>query len=223
VAGAERTVFPLWPLALLAALAALGLAAEALDLLEARAALHWARGHATQWWFGPALVLLQVLLFTFALPGSAVLWLAAPLFAPATATVILTAGGCGGALAAYAFARGLTGGSLARLRASRGFRLLQQEGGFLTLCALRLAPGFPHSVINYAAGTLRLPLPAFLASAAIGFSVKTWLYSSAIDAALDAGRPADLLGARTLGPLVAAAAVALAARAWVGRRRAMKR
>lgn len=215
----ERSVAPLWPLALLAVLAVLGVAAEALDLVDARAALHWARGYAAHWWFAPALVLLQVLLFAFALPGSAVVWLAAPLFAPTAATAILTAGGCGGALAAYAFARRLTGASLARLQASRGFRLMQREGGFLLLCALRLAPGFPHSVINYAAGTLRLPLGPFLAAAAIGFAAKAWLYSNAIDAALAAGRPADLLAARTLWPLVAAVVVALAARAWVRRRR----
>jgi uncharacterized membrane protein YdjX (TVP38/TMEM64 family) len=209
----------LWPLALLAALAAFGVAVLALDPAGARAALHWARGHAAAWWFAPALVLLQVLLFTFAQPGSLVLWLAAPLFAPVAATAILTAGGCGGALAAYAFARRLTGASLARLQASRGFRLMRREGGFLVLCALRLAPGFPHSVINYAAGTLRLPLAPFLASTAIGFAAKAWLYSSAINAALAAGRPTDLLAAATLWPLIAAAAVVLAARAWLGRGR----
>jgi uncharacterized membrane protein YdjX (TVP38/TMEM64 family) len=215
----ERPLAPLWPLAVLAALAVIGIAAAAFDLVDARAALHWARDYAANWWFALALVLLQVLLFTFALPGSAVVWLAAPLFAPAAATAILTAGGCGGALAAYAFARRLTGRSLVRLQASRGFRLLQREGGFLLLCALRLAPGFPHSVLNYAAGTLRLRLAPFLASAALGFAAKAWLYSNAIDAALAADRPADLLAARTLWPLVAGALVVLAARAWVGRRR----
>ncbi|GMV44894.1 MAG: hypothetical protein AMXMBFR66_02920 [Pseudomonadota bacterium] len=214
-----RSIAPRWPLAVLAVLVASGLAAQFFELVDARAALDWARGQAAHWWFGPALVLLQVLLFTFGLPGSAVLWLAAPLFAPNAATAILTAGGCGGALAAYAFARQLTGAALARLQASRGFRLMQREGGFPLLCALRLAPGFPHSVLNYAAGTLRLPLAPFLASAAIGFAAKAWLYSHAIDAALAAGRPADLLAARTWWPLVAAAVVALAARALLWPRR----
>jgi uncharacterized membrane protein YdjX (TVP38/TMEM64 family) len=215
----ERPPPPLWPLTVLAALVVIGIGVLAVDLVDARAALDWARGYAAHWWFALALVLLQVLLFTFALPGSAVLWLAAPLFAPATATAILTAGGCGGALAAYVFARRLTGRSLARLQASRGFRLLQREGGFLLLSALRLAPGFPHSVLNYGAGTLRLPLAPFLASAAIGFTAKAWVFSSAIDAALAADRPADLLAAWTLWPLVAGVAVVLAAHVWVGRRR----
>jgi len=205
-----------WPVALLVLLVVAGLGVEALDLVDARAAPERARGLASHWWFAVALVLLQVVLFTFALPGSAVLWLVAPLFAPAAATLILTAGGCAGALGAHAFARRLTATTISRLQAGRAFRLLQREGGFLPLCALRLAPGFPHSVLNYAAGTLRLPLLPFVASAAIGFAFKAWLYSRAINAALTAGRPADLLDLQTLWPLGAAVTVALAARAWVG-------
>lgn len=201
----------MWPLVVLAALVALGLAAHGSGLFDAGAALAWARGHAAQWWLPPALILLPVLLFTFALPGSPVLWLVAPLYLPLEAAAILTAGGVIGALAAYAFARRLTGASLQRLQASRGYRVLQRESGFLVLCALRLAPGFPHSVINYAAGTLRLPLAPFLASAAIGFAVKSWLYASIIHGALAAGRPADLLSPAALWPLAALVAVVFAA------------
>lgn len=209
----------LWPLALLAALVALGMAAHALELVDAAAALAWARTHAAQWWFPPALVALQVLLYTFAMPGSAVLWLAAPLYAPPAATAILTAGGCLGALAAQAFARRLTGASRQRLQASRSFRLLQRESDFLMLCALRLAPGFPHSAINYAAGTLGVRRAPLLASAALGFGIKSWLYSNIIHGALAAERPADLLAPAALWPLAAAVLVALLARAWVRRRR----
>lgn len=208
----ERKSLRWWPLAALGALVIIGLAAQALDLVDWRDALALARGHADRWWMVPALVLLQVLLFTFGLPGSAVLWLVAPLYAPAAAAAILTAGGCAGALAAYAFARRLTGASLARLQAARGYRFLQRQSDFLALCALRLAPGFPHSVLNYAAGVLRLPLAAFLAAAALGFAVKTYLYSRVIHRALAADRPADLLAADALWPLLAAALIMLAAR-----------
>lgn len=209
----------LWPLALLAALVALGIAAHALGVVDTAAALAWARMYAAQWWFPPALVALQVMLFTFALPGSAVLWLAAPLYAPPAAAAILTTGGCLGALAAHAFAQRLTGATRERLQSSRGFRILQRESDFYMLCALRLAPGFPHSVINYAAGTLRLRRTPLLASAALGFGLKSWLYSTLIHGALAAGRPADLLAPAALWPLAAAALVALLARAWVRRRR----
>jgi len=208
----------LWPLALLAALVALGLAAHALELVDARVALAWARVHAAQWWFPAALVALQVLLFTFGLPGSAVLWLVAPLYAPPAAAAILTAGGCLGALTAHAFARRLTGASQQRLQASRGYRILQRESDVLVLCALRLAPGFPHSVINYAAGTLGLRRAPFLASAAIGFAIKSWLYAAVIQRALAAGRPADLLALDALWPLVALVVAVLLARVLLRRR-----
>lgn len=208
----------LWPLALLALLVALGLAAHALGLVDVRVALAWARVHAVQWWFPAALVALQVLLFTFGLPGSAVLWLAAPLYAPAAAAAILTAGGCLGALAAHGFAHRLTGASQQWLQASRGYRILQRESDVLVLCALRLAPGFPHSVINYAAGALRVRRTPFLASAAVGFAVKSWVYATVVQRALDAGRPADLLAPGALWPLVALVALVLLARVLLRRR-----
>ncbi len=214
---AERSPTQWWPLVLLGALVVTGLAVPAFDL-DWRAALELVRSHAGQWWVAPALVLLQVLLFAFGLPGSAVLWLVAPLYAPAVATVILTTGGCAGALAAYGFARRLSGASLVRLQASRGYRMLQREGDLLLLCALRLAPGVPHSVLNYAAGVLRLPLAPFLVAAAVGFAVKAYLYSRVIHRALAAGRPADLLAWDAVWPLLAVALVVVAARAALRRR-----
>jgi uncharacterized membrane protein YdjX (TVP38/TMEM64 family) len=163
-------------------------------------------------------VLLQVVLFMFALPGSTVLWLAAPLYPPLAATAILTAGGIGGALAAYAFARRLTDASLAGLSAHRAFHLLERETDFRFLCALRLMPAFPHSVLNYGAGILRVPRTAFAGSAAIGIAVKAFLYSSAIHHALEVTEPAQLPRIGALLPLVALAAVLLAAHALKRRR-----
>lgn len=216
---AKRSLAALWPLILLAVLVAVGLAAPALDLIDWRTTLTLAREHAARWWLPPALVLLQVALFAFALPGSAVLWLVAPLYPPAAATAILTAGGCGGALAAHALARRLSGRSLARVRAGRGYRVLQRESDFLMLCALRLAPGVPHSVINYASGVLHLRLTPLLSSAAVGFGLKSFLYSSVIHGAPAADRPADLLAPGVVWTLVGGIVVLLIARAIVRRRR----
>ena len=64
----EPRLAALWPAALLATLVAFGLAAHFLDLFEWRDALVWARGYAQHWWLAPALIVLQVLLFMFALP-----------------------------------------------------------------------------------------------------------------------------------------------------------
>ncbi len=201
-----------WPLALLAALLALGLAAHLLEWFAWREALAWARGHAGQWWLPPALILLQALLFMFALPGSTLLWIVAPLYAPPAATLILTAGGTGGALAAYWFARRLTEAERARLRQHRAWRVLERESDFLALCALRLVPAFPHSVLNYGAGILRLPPTGFAASAAIGFGLKAFVYSNAVHRLLETAEARDLLRPETLLPLLLLALLLFLAR-----------
>lgn len=207
-----RSVSIRWRVALLAGLVVAGLAVSFLELFDWRVALDLARGYAARWWLPPALVALQAALFMFALPGSTVLWIVAPLYAPVTATVIQTAGGVAGALAAYGFAQSLTGKALANLRARRGFQVLERESDFLLLCALRLLPAFPHSLLNYGAGILRLPLAPFLVSVAIGFGVKAYLYSSVIHNALAAAKPADLLRPEALLPLVLLALAFAAAR-----------
>ncbi|MDP1733592.1 MAG: VTT domain-containing protein [Sulfuritalea sp.] len=187
-----------WPVALLALLLAFGLGAHFLEWFEWRETLAWARGHAGQWWLPLALVLLQTVLFMLALPGSTLLWVVAPLYAPPAATLILTAGGAGGALAAYWFARRLTVARQERLRRHRAWRLLASESDFLTLCALRLVPAFPHSVLNYGAGIVHLPLGRFIAAAAIGFGLKSFLYSSVIHRVLEATDARDLLRAEAV-------------------------
>lgn len=201
-----------WPAALLALLFALGLGAHFLEWFEWREALAWAHGHAGQWWLPLALILLQTVLFMFALPGSTLLWIVAPLYDPPAATLILTAGGAGGALAAYGLSLRLTEGQRARLRRHRAWKILEQESDFLTLCALRLVPAFPHSVLNYGAGILRLPIGQFLAAAAIGFGLKAFLYSSAIHRALAAADLRDLLREEAVPLLVLIALLFIAAR-----------
>lgn len=137
-------------------------------------------GHAQHWWLAAALIAAQVVLFMFALPGSTVLWLVAPLYPPAVAAAILAAGGSLGGLAGYFFARRMTARQMALLRRKRLFLLLEKHADFPALLALRLLPAFPHSVINYGASVLRLPIAAFLAAAALGLGVKSFLYASVI-------------------------------------------
>lgn len=202
----------IWPFALLAALFAVGLGAHFLEWFEWREVLAWGRGHARQWWLPLVLIVLQVLLFMFALPGSTLLWVVAPLYTPLAATLILTAGGAGGALAAYGFARRLTQAQQARLRQHRAWRVLERESDFLALCALRLVPAFPHSVLNYGAGILRLPLAGFMASAVIGFGLKAFLYSSLVHRTLEAAELRQLLQPAALAPLLLLVLLLLATR-----------
>ena len=170
----------LLPLAGLLVLVCIGALLHALGVFDWRETLQWARGHAQHWWLAAALIAAQVVLFMFALPGSTVLWLVAPLYPPAVAAAILAAGGSLGGLAGYFFARRMTARQMALLRRKRLFLLLEKHADFPALLALRLLPAFPHSVINYGAGVLRLPVAAFLAAAALGLWVKSFLYASVI-------------------------------------------
>jgi uncharacterized membrane protein YdjX (TVP38/TMEM64 family) len=209
------------PLLVLLALVTLGLALDALGVFHWRGVLEWARGHTDRWWLAAAVILVQTVLFAFALPGSSLVWLAAPLYPPLGAALILAAGGTTGALSAYLLARRLGGAALENLRQKRWFRLLHARGDFSTLCALRLLPGFPNSVINYASGALRLPLPRFLAATALGLGVKNYVYSSAIHGTLGVATVSDLLRAPTLAPLLLLVLLlllgGLARRRWSGR------
>ena len=101
---------------------------------------------------------------------------------------------------------------MARARGGRLFGLLERQGDFFTLCALRVLPGMPHSAINYASGTLALPLARFLAATALGLALKSYLYSAAIAGAIGTAGPADLLRLDVLGPLVAIALLLLLGR-----------
>lgn len=208
----RRRLAAAWPLLALAALAALGTALDALGLVDWRALLEWGRGHHAGWGLAAAIVGVQVVLYTLAQPGSALLWIAAVLYPPPVATLILTTGGTAGALGAWLFARRLTRVSAAQTGKRRLYRLLETQGDFLTLCALRVLPGVPHSLINYTAGTLRLPLPSFLTASAIGHAVKSFLYSSAISELIESAAPSDLLRLEILAPLVVIALLLLLGR-----------
>lgn len=186
VAGDGPAHAPRLPLAGLLALVCVGVLLHVLDVFDWRETLQWARGHAQHWWLAVALIAAQVVLFMFALPGSTLLWLVAPLYPPALATAILTLGGSLGGLAGYYLARRMTTRQLALLRRERLFRFLEKHADFPALLGVRLIPGFPHSVINYGAGVLRLPVAAFLAAAALGLGVKSFLYASVIHAAAHA-------------------------------------
>lgn len=203
----------LLPLAGLLALTCIGALLHALDVFDWRETLHWARGYAQHWWLAAALIAAQVVLFMFALPGSTLLWLVAPLYPPACASAILTLGGTLGGLAGYFVARRMTARQLAPLRRHRLFRFLEKHGDFLALLGVRLLPAFPHSVINYGAGVLRLPIAAFLAAAALGLGLKSFLYTNVIHSVAQA-EFSEFARLDTVLPLLALAALAFAGRAF---------
>jgi uncharacterized membrane protein YdjX (TVP38/TMEM64 family) len=183
-------------------LVVLGVILYYLDVFDWDQVLKAAQHYAQFWGVVAVLIGIQVLLYTFALPGSFLLWVVAPVYAPVIATVILVTGSTLGALGAYWFARRESVAWATQIQQSRFYHVLEKRGDFLALSTLRILPSFPHSVINYGAGILRLPLGQFLGSSIVGFTLKNFLYTSAIHGAVTATNPSDMIRIETIAPLI---------------------
>ncbi len=192
-----------WKLALLGSILIAGFVLQLLGFLDWRVALAIAGGYANHWGFAPALSLATAALFSFGLPGSFMVWVAGILLPPALGAAVFVAGGTAGSLVA----RRLAALACERPRTPAGggrlLQLLERRSDFPTLLAVRLAPAFPHSAINVAAGALRVPWKRFFASTALGLAIKGTLYVAAIHAATRAATLDGAISWRTLAPLAA--------------------
>ena len=207
-----------WPghrAALLVGLLAAGLATAVWGPWDIDDVAQWGAYLSERPWLLLAVVPLQALTFTLALPGSLFLWAVAPFFTPWLATLTLVAGSTLGALGAYLLARGLGRGADAA--GARWIRLLRRNAGFLSQCALRALPGFPHPPLNYGAGWLRLPLPSFIGAAVVGLTIKWGIYSAAIYGAVEAAKEGGDVDAGAVW-LLLALAVLFAAGGYMRRR-----
>jgi len=197
-------------LLIVALLITAGIVLEIAGLLDAEKMLGIARGYSDQWWLVLVLILLQTTLFTFALAGSFFLWIVAPLYPPLMSTFILTAGGTLGGITAYLFSKRLTDDWIARIENSHAYRLLHKQDNFFTLFAMRVFPAFPHSVVNYSSGILKVRLSHFIAAAMIGISIKSYIYSNVIYNAASSASLDSLLDISTYGPLILLSLLAIA-------------
>ncbi len=209
-------------LLLVAALIIIGLWLEYAGLLDAASAIELARQYTEYWWLALVLILAQALLFTFALAGSLFLWVAATLYAPPMATIILAAGGTLGGLGAYFFSGFLTAEWRHRIENSRTYRLLQAQDNFFTLFAMRVFPGFPHALINYSAGILRANLLHFVVAAILGISIKSFIYARVIYNAATTLSLDLLLDFNILGPLIVLSMLSVVA-IWINHRASQRR
>ena len=179
-----------------------GILLQLAGLLDPQELIAMARGYADHWWLAVLLVVLQIILFTFALAGSSILWVAATLYPPVTASIILTTGATLGGVSAYLFSRTLTSDWIHKVENSHIYRLLQKEDNFFTLLALRLMPAFPHAIVNYSSGILNVKLTHFILAATIGLAVKSYLFSKLIYQATSEPSLDYLLDFSTYGPLL---------------------
>jgi uncharacterized membrane protein YdjX (TVP38/TMEM64 family) len=184
------------------ALITAGIVLDLAGLFDADKMLNLARGYADQWWLVLILILLQIILFTFALAGSFFLWIVAPLYPPAMATFILAAGGTLGGITAYLFSRRLTDDWIHKIENSRTYKLLHKQDNFFALFALRVFPAFPHSLVNYSSGILKVKLSHFIPAAILGISIKSYIYARVIYNATTSVSVEDLLNISTYGPLI---------------------
>jgi len=189
-------------LLIVAVLITTGILLEFYGLLDAEKMLNMARGYSDQWWLVVVLILLQAVLFTFALAGSFFLWIAAPLYPPAMATFILAAGGTLGGIGAYWFSKNLTDEWVEKIENSHAYKLLHKQDNFFALFALRVFPAFPHSLVNYSSGILKVKLSNFIAAAILGIGIKSYIYADVIYNATTNASLDELMDISTYGPLV---------------------
>lgn len=179
-----------------------GILLEFAGFLDAEKMLNIARDYSDQWWLVVLLILLQAVLFTFALAGSFFLWIAAPLYPPAMAAFILAAGGSLGGIGAYFFSQRLTDEWIEKIENSHAYKLLHKQDNFFALFALRIFPAFPHSLVNYSSGILKVKLSHFIAAAILGIGIKSYIYAGVIYNAATSASFDNLLDIYTYGPLV---------------------
>ncbi|WP_019594188.1 TVP38/TMEM64 family protein [Thioalkalivibrio sp. ALM2T] len=164
--------------------------------------LAWGDAVAGGPWATAGLVLLMALMLTFALPGTLILWLIAPFHPPLLAIGLLLAGSVSGAWGAYRVSARLARHTDQERREDAWLAdFLHRHSGLATQIALRVLPGFPHSMVNYAAGALGLPLGRFLLAAVLGLAVKWSVYATAIHGTTDALASGKALQPQTLLPL----------------------
>ena len=153
------------------------------------------------WWAPFAVILLQVILYMFALPGSLFFWSLGMVYEPWAATFLVVAGGVAGSVAAYFLSAGLSSSWAEKFTRSGTYKLLKRNSSFLQLFALRCLPGFPHSFINYSAGILKVRVLSFAVSTALGFAVKGYIYCSAIYHAFHIENAGNAISLSTIWPL----------------------
>lgn len=153
-------------------------------------------------WFILAIIVLPALMFTFGLAGSIFLWAVAPLYPPVISVLLLTAGALLGAYLAYNFSQYLSRDWQESLQKNKIYIYLKNKGNFWSILSLRLIPAFPHGVINFSCGILKLPLRSFLLATLVGIPPKTALYCLVIYKASQTSTPVDLYQWEIVFPLI---------------------
>lgn len=164
--------------------------------------MSWGSGVANNPFAVAAILILMAVTMSVGLPGSMCFWLIAPFHPPLTATMLLLVGSLAGAVGAYHFSAHLVSEHKPQGRmASRVFDILTRRSDLFTQTALRVLPGFPHVLVNFTCGLLRLPLPTFILAAILGLTSKWAVYATAVYGARSALQAEESLSFTALLPL----------------------
>lgn len=200
-----------YKLLILIILLGLGIALQLGGVIDLERFVTVTRQYADRWWLAVLLVIIQTVLFTFALTGSSMVWITAALFTPLASTIIITAGTTLGGISAYLFSERLSADWTQKIKNSRIYKLLRREGNFISMLALRIMPGFPHSVINYSSGILQLKFINFIPATILGTAIKTYVYSVLIYNATTPDASTNSIDLSTIWPLLVLSLLLLAA------------
>lgn len=197
-------------LSIIILLVAIGILFQIYGVLDVQKLFLIVSGYTDQWWLIVVLIVLQIILFTFALAGSLVFWVVAPLYPPLISTLIVSVGAMLGGVGAYYFSKYITDDWIKKIEKSQVYKVLHKEDNFFTLFALRVFPGFPHSLVNYSSGILQVKLSHFMAAAFLGVGIKSYIYAGIIYNLSTTATIKDLLNFSTIAPLVLLSSISLA-------------
>jgi uncharacterized membrane protein YdjX (TVP38/TMEM64 family) len=172
--------------------------------------------HAVQgWgWLAPlAYVAISAPLTVACFPGPVLAAASGLLFGAALGTPTAIVAATVGACAAFAVSRRFGAAPVERLSAGRADALHAwiERRGFVAVLCVRLLPGVPFTLVNYAAGVTRVSLGAFALGTALGGAPRAFAYAALGGSLDDLSSPAALAGWAVLG-IVGVAGLALAAR-----------
>lgn len=196
-------------LSIIALLVVLGILFQVFGVFDVEKVLFVVKGYTDQWWLIVVLIILQIILFTFALAGSLVFWVVAPLYPPLTSTLIVSVGATLGGVGAYFFSKYITDDWIKKIESSHAYKILHKEDNFFSLFALRVFPGFPHSLVNYSSGILQVKLSHFMTAAFLGVGIKSYIYADIIYNLSTKASMKDLLNVSTIAPLVLLSLISL--------------
>jgi uncharacterized membrane protein YdjX (TVP38/TMEM64 family) len=113
-------------------------------------------------------------------PGPVLAGSAGLLFGTAGGTAVALAAATAGAVVQMSLSRRVAGGGAAHVLPARARALdaFVARNGFLAVLYVRLTPGVPYTLANYAAGLTRLRVRDMAAGTAVGAAPRTFAYAA---------------------------------------------